>query len=719
MTSETVLALTIALTISAILLVIVARMTTVKKSSNAYTASVYRGKNKKKSNTKSNLLTVYKYLVKIPIYNKHVHSIERQYTILYPDDEVEVRKKTASLAIITAIVSFIALAVVIILGMSPYMIMITVLLIYVLNSYVIRSTIDREDLALLEQFNSFMSDVRHSYFDCQMVDESVEAAIEVSKKKVRPHAEKILKILRAEDIVEETQKYNNVVPNRFIQSFVALCVITLQYGDKKVRDESNFLLNLKNLKQEIYIEILKRRKLAAEFRFLVAITIIPIFTLEIIKNWGISNIPELDNFYNGTKGIIAMLIILLSTLLTYSIILRMKEMDVEKEEDHFILRWIDKRWPFKAILDNYMQSNYAKMQSLEKDLKRIGQSITARLFMLKRILTGGVVFIVVMICLLSIHSSNKDRLLNNVNNIDSITSGATEDDIAVMRESIIYYTTYFRYNTVVSDADGETILAEADSFFSNGHPMPLATMTGKAFKPSSDSNARTDGILNTDTISMLISADKNLKSTLLCDAAAGEVIKRIISFNNEYLRWYEVLGAVLAAIIGYYYPLLLKMAQTVSLQRAMEDEVIQFQTIITMLVYIDRMTIDTIIEWMEEFGVIFKDSLTECLNRLNAGDNDALDGLVEAEPFEMFDRVIENLKMSDRIGVAKAFNEVEVERANYQDKRKQENEIEIKDKGAMAQFISMLPLAMVIGIYLIYPVIVEALGQLSTSMSSL
>ena len=73
MTSEAVLALTIALSISAILLVIVARMTTVKKSSNAYTASVYRGKNKKKYNTKRNLLTVYKYLVKIPIYNKPVH----------------------------------------------------------------------------------------------------------------------------------------------------------------------------------------------------------------------------------------------------------------------------------------------------------------------------------------------------------------------------------------------------------------------------------------------------------------------------------------------------------------------------------------------------------------------------------------------------------------------------------------------------------------------
>ena len=216
----------------------------------------------------------------------------------------------------------------------------------------------------------------------------------------------------------------------------------------------------------------------------------------------------------------------------------------------------------------------------------------------------------------------------------------------------------------------------------------------------------------------ILASDKELKSNALGEATAGEILSRIIEYNEEYVRWYEILAAIVIGIIGYYYPLVLKIMQTVSIQRAMEDEVIQFQTIISMLVYIDRMTIDTVVEWMEEFGVIFKESLTECMNRMNAGDADALDRLIEEEPFEMFDRVIENLKMSDRIGVAKAFNEVGIERANYQDKRRQENEIEIKDKGAIASLIAMIPLGMVIMIYLIYPLITESLGQLSTSMSA-
>ena len=391
-------------------------------------------------------------------------------------------------------------------------------------------------------------------------------------------------------------------------------------------------------------------------------------------------------------------------------------MDINAEDDHVILRWLDKRWPFKPMLDNYMHANYAKMKRLDKDLKRIGQSITARLFMLKRILLGFALFAVVTGTLFIVHANNKTRLISSVNNLDSITSGATEDNIVTMRDSIIYYTTLYRYNTVL-DSTGK-IVSSSDSLFTNGSPVAIQTKTGRTFKAGDDAEVRTDGVLNKSTMTAILASDKELKSNALCEATATEILSRIIEYNKEYVKWYEILVAILVGIAGFYYPLIVKILQTVAIQRAMEDEVIQYQTIISMLVYIDRMTIDTVVEWMEEFGVIFKESLTECMNRMNAGDSDALDRLIEEEPFEMFDRVIENLKMSDRIGVAKAFNEVDVERANYQDKRRQENEIEIANKGSMAQFLSMLPLGIVILAYLIYPLMTESLGQLSSSMSS-
>ena len=717
MTTQEILTLAIALSISVIVLIIARQLSTSKKSSNAYNVTIYKPKKKRKLDSgKSKLLDIYKFLMRIPLYNNHVRMVERQYTILYPNDQKTARKKATKLILWSTLISILSLIAVIVFSGTVYMIVVTIVLIVVLNTYLVRMRIESEEMRLLEQFNSFMGDVRHFYFDSQMVDEAVNAAIEIAKPAVRVHAERIAEIFTAPDLVEATQKYNNIVPNRFIKSFVALCVITIQYGDKKVKDESNFLLNLKNLKQEIYIEILKKQKLKSAFSMLVAITIIPVFALDWIKNWAINNMPELDAFYNGTKGVIMSMLILGATLITYSIILRLKNMDINAEDDHVILRWIDKRWPFKQMLDNYMHANYAKMKRLDKDLKRIGQSITARLFMLKRILLGFALFTFVTAALFVVHANNKTRLISSVNNLDSITSGATEDNIVTMRDSIIYYTTLYRYNTVL-DSTGK-VVSSSDSLFTNGSPVAIQTKTGRTFKAGDDAEVRTDGILNKSTMTAILASDKELKSNALCEATATEILSRIIEYNKEYVRWYEILIAIAVGIAGFYYPLLVKILQTVAIQRAMEDEVIQYQTIISMLVYIDRMTIDTVIEWMEEFGVIFKESLTECMNRLNAGDADALDRLIEEEPFEMFDRVIENLKMSDRIGVAKAFNEVDVERANYQDKRRQENEIEITNKGAMAQFLSMIPLGIVILAYLIYPLMTESLGQLSSSMSS-
>lgn len=717
MTTQEILTLAIAIAVAVIVLIIAWQLSTSKKSSNAYNVTIYQPKKKRKLDTgKSKLLDIYKFLMRIPLYNNHVRMVERQYTILYPNDQKTARKKATKLILWSTLISILAFIAVVAFSGTVYMIVVTILLIVVLNTYLVRMRIESEEMRLLEQFNSFMSDVRHFYFDSQMVDEAVNAAIEVAKPAVRVHAERIAEIFTAPDLIEATQKYNNIVPNRFIKSFVALCVITIQYGDKKVKDESNFLLNLKNLKQEIYIEILKKQKLKSEFSMLVAITIIPVFALDWIKNWAINNMPELDAFYNGTKGVLMSMLILGATLITYSIILRLKNMDINAEDDHVILRWLDKRWPFKPMLDNYMHANYAKMKRLDKDLKRIGQSITARLFMLKRILLGFALFAVVTGTLFIVHANNKTRLISSVNNLDSITSGATEDNIVTMRDSIIYYTTLYRYNTVL-DSTGK-IVSSSDSLFTNGSPVAIQTKTGRTFKAGDDAEVRTDGVLNKSTMTAILASDKELKSNALCEATATEILSRIIEYNKEYVKWYEILVAILVGIAGFYYPLIVKILQTVAIQRAMEDEVIQYQTIISMLVYIDRMTIDTVVEWMEEFGVIFKESLTECMNRMNAGDSDALDRLIEEEPFEMFDRVIENLKMSDRIGVAKAFNEVDVERANYQDKRRQENEIEIANKGSMAQFLSMLPLGIVILAYLIYPLMTESLGQLSSSMSS-
>ncbi len=132
---------------------------------------------------------------------------------------------------------------------------------------------------------------------------------------------------------------------------------------------------------------------------------------------------------------------------------------------------------------------------------------------------------------------------------------------------------------------------------------------------------------------------------------------------------------------------------------------IQFHSIILMLMHFDRMTIETILVWLENFADIFKKSIRECMNDLQSGDLEVLEELKRKEPYEPFVKLIENLQISDKIGISKAFDEIAVERFHYQEKRKLENEIYINDRSLLGKVIAFIPFFITIGLYLIIPCI--------------
>lgn len=76
--------------------------------------------------------------------------------------------------------------------------------------------------------------------------------------------------------------------------------------------------------------------------------------------------------------------------------------------------------------------------------------------------------------------------------------------------------------------------------------------------------------------------------------------------NTEYVQWFELLLAFVFAVIGYMAPLWILVFQAKMRQLEMEDEVMQFQTIILMLMRIERVNVEIILEWLERYSNIFK-----------------------------------------------------------------------------------------------------------------
>lgn len=613
------------------------------------------------------LYSAYRFFSQWPITKHYINKIRKKYEIIQPDNYkivAEISMKTAlkvwALSVVIIVISFIT-------DISLYMMLVTISLIYIINSYTIYKGVDIAEIKLLKQCERFMEIIRHHYYKHGMVDEAIYESLPELENPILIHAEKIYETLQAEDLDEAVSKYNDIAPNQFLKTFLALCVTILKFGDRKVEGQSLFLNNITNLKTDLQIDIRKREKINHKLSGLVFLAAMPMFFLKIIENWAVGNLIELKRFYEGAYGTIISALICLSSLFIYSMLNHMKDSSQWEVKDYAIIKRISNIKVLSSILNGVINKNYGKTLRINNMLRLTGESLTVKQFYIKRILYSILTFLLCFFITFSIHHNKKEFILHNTDNLVNLSTSATDQQIIKIRDYVEIYTMKYRYlNPSFQDIE-EGLKSEGE-----------------------------------------------IKNKQLIELAAKEIHSRVINYQNEYFRWYELIIIFIISYVAFFIPYALLLYKRKIMQMSMEDEVIQFQSIILMLMHIERISTLDILEWIESFAFAFKQSITECINNYTAGDIEALEELKRQEPFEPFVKLVDNLIMCDKIGIEKAFDEVIVERKNFQAKRQQENDIHIDNKSAIASFIAFLPCISVIVFYIIVPFVAESLMQLVT-----
>ena len=162
------------------------------------------------------------------------------------------------------------------------------------------------------------------------------------------------------------------------------------------------------------------------------------------------------------------------------------------------------------------------------------------------------------------------------------------------------------------------------------------------------------------------------------------------------------------------------MFQKILRKLEIENEVMQFQTIILMLMKIERVNVEMILEWLERYSNIFREPISKCVNNYEAGAWEALEELKNEVNFEQMLRIIEGLQSAvEKIPIREAFDELDNEREYYQEKRKESNERLIKRKGMIGKAIGFTPLVLLFVGYLIVPLIAIGLISMTNTMSTM
>ena len=530
--------------------------------------------------------------IKTPFIKRYIYKLRRRLEILNIDDEYTTRRDSARILtkaiIIMALISFVTIF---ITHNNPLLMSILLIFELFIVDTMVDGMVDKIDNNLLKEQINFFAEIRHAYHEYNMVEEAIYQVSLDDEKSVSKQGEKIYEILISDDPETELEKYYDIAPNSYLKEFAGISYLTQEFGDREEDGSSLYLKNINNITQEMQIEILKRDKLNYVFQSLTFISIAPVLLLEPLKNWATSNFSFTSSFYNGKLGMVVQILIVLLTVVSYIMTRKLKDnggvqVDLSTNQHP----WQEKVYnnpALRKIINSFIpkkgSKDYRKMQKLLKDS---ASKSKMEWVYINRICLAVVTFILSIILFAQLH-----RLAINYVYTEPTTRATV---MGTMSEK--------------NQKKAEE-LTEQDNFFINklkGKLDITQSEIEKEMKKSKYYKTGEDDLIKTD---------------------AERVLGKLKIVNSENMQWFEELLAIVFSIIAYMAPVWMMMFQKKMRQMEMENEVMQFQTIIIMLMKIERVNVEMILEWLERYSNIFKEPIARCVNNYEAGAWEALEEL--------------------------------------------------------------------------------------------
>ena len=621
---------------------------------------------------------------KVPILNRYLRKLRRRLEIINLEDEYLIRTQVAKILTKSLLIIVPATILIILLTKNDLMLMAILLIfeVFIIETFM-SGMVDKIDNKILKQQIDFFAEIRHAYHEYNMVEEAIYQVSQNDELEISRQGERIYEILVSDSPEEELEKYYDIAPNPYLKEFAGLSYLTKEFGDREVDGASLYLKNLNNITQEMQLEILKREKLDYVFQSLSFIAAAPILAIEPIKNWAISQFSFTAQFYDGKVGLILQVALVIITFVCYMLVRKIKDNRNNSGMGQSENPWQNKVYNnmfFKKLVDMFLPKKGTKEErKMNQLLKDSASKQKIEWIYVNRITLAIVGFIVTFILFLQMHNIAIDYVYTEPVGDYDIVGQMSEQDarqgMEITENDNIYLDKYKNNNSITT----EILLRDLrrDDFY--------------------------EGV-----------DDEVLTET------ADRIYEKLQVVNAEYLQWYELLIAMLVAVLAFYGPIALLHFQKRMRDLEMEDEVMQFQTIIMMLMKIERVNVEIILEWMERYSNIFREQISRCVNNYESGAWEALEQLKNDVSYMPLIRLVESLQAAvEKIPIADAFDELDTERAYYQEKRKDSNERLISKKGLIGKGIGFAPMIVLFVGYLIVPLVLIGMTSMMDSFTNM
>ena len=640
-----------------------------------YEALRQPGKTSRRQILYSRLQKLYSFCEQVPILRTYLVHVRRRLAILSLGDEWKLRLETMkSVLFIWGLLLLIAIPIVFMVRDLFTWGMLGIGL-WVGHGILSDMGVHRLEVRLLRQLRNFMGDVRHHYHRHGMVEEAIYDAADGAPYEMTLHGQALYETLSASDSEEKLAQYVELAPNRYLQGIAGLSHLVKEHGDPKSDTGSVYLKGLEKLTGELNLELLRRERLGYLLQGLSIIALLPLLATHPIEAWASRYFPAMDTFYGSAWGWAIKIAVLAIVWISYVLLRNISELDIANRPTS-LKRWEQRAysWPWMRSLVHRLgpMPGSAEAERVTKLLKDTASPLRLEWFYVQRIAVGCIAFFIAL----------------------SLFVALTVTD----RHQILYA------------------------------PVKPGTMFGQ-LSPEEEAKAHEIALLDRRMLSQLKEVrprNENAVMSLLrkemnvqdqdeqLRPAARRVLGKLAKLEKPLFAWWEGLLAIAAGWGGYAMPVGIRWFRRHMRQMEMKHEVDQLQVVIGMLVGMERMSVEQLLMWMEQFARIFQEPLQTCLLHFEHGAEQSLTQLKEDAPFLPFTRTIEKLELAmQHLPIKQAFDDLESEQVFAREQRKQEYEQLIEQKAGWGRLIGFAPLMSLIFGYLVIPLVVVSLHQMS------
>lgn len=577
------------------------------------------GNNMKKAKGSSKLdaffLALYYEFKKTPISKNYVRRMTRQLQKMSVYTKNEVCILVARYFTMTAFIIFGTIIAALFMFNDIVSVALCVMLAYLLPTVVVEHKISKINRIVYKQMKYAVESLKLEYMRCNNVVEALEN-VEVGNR-LRRIFDELYRVLVSSDGALKLREFYDLTPFRPIQTLAQICYHINNTGDQyDVNGNSSFVDALLVMTSDINSEIERLDYQKMKFGKVEYLCLLSIPSIKVIETFLCANMPGTAVIYKGPTGYILHIVIILTSIITFSITARINNISSLKDNDS--IPFFKRLLTYPSIyrfLKNVCPKN-AKRRNITRKLYNAFSKKTVEEFYLEKLCCSIAAFLIIITATYSGVKLGYDFMIDNTQSLDLL---ASDDDLYDKETKLEMDYDYMDQRDIGIEFDENEITAFIKSY------MPKLS-------------------------DIKIQDEKN------------RLEKKYAFLQQMYFRWYFIPLSFLVAVGAWYIPNKSLKSREKTLKEEEEEEFLQIQTLMIILMSMNCDTME-VIEYLSQLTRVHKEMFLNCFNSYASNPVDALLKMEAKTPIPDFKRFINKLKLTiDELSLTDAFNDLKMDR---------------------------------------------------------